>query len=109
MHQHRQGGGLDVSFTLRNTGSRTGQAVPQVYLGPSPNVGEPQAVRSLAGYGKITLRPGQGRRVDIQVDPAQLNYWSTTSHRWAVGSGNRQIFVGSSSADLPLRAMVDVH
>jgi beta-glucosidase len=103
------GGGLDVSFTVRNTGSRTAPAVPQVYLGASPNVTEPQAVRSLAGYGKTTLRPGETRRVAIHVDVTQLKYWNTRSHRWAVGSGDRRVFVGSSSADLQLQTVVDVH
>jgi beta-glucosidase len=103
-----EGGGLDVSFTVRNTGSRTGDAVPQVYVGPSPNVGEPQAVRSLAGYDKITLRPGERRRVDIHLAASQLSYWNTTSNGWALGTGNRAVFVGSSSADLPLRTTVDV-
>jgi beta-glucosidase len=52
--------GLTVSFTLKNTGRRAGQEVAQVYLGPSPNVtGAQQAVRSLAGYQKVSLRPGR--------------------------------------------------
>ncbi len=101
-------GGLDVSFTLRNTGSRTGQEVPQVYLGASPDVTVPQAVRSLAGYDKVTLRPGEAKRVHIRVDSAQLKYWSVTKHNWAVGSGARSVVVGSSSADLRLRTTVDI-
>ena len=101
-------GGLDVSVTVRNTGSRAGDAVPQVYLGPSPNVSEPQAVRALAGYDKITLRPGESRRVHIQVGADQLRHWNTTTNGWALGTGARTVYLGSSSADLPLHTTVDV-
>lgn len=109
VHRIRNGhGGLDVSFRLRNTGSRTGQEVPQVYLGASPDVTAPQAVRSLVGYDKVTLRPGETKRVHIRVDSAQLKYWNVARHNWAVGSGARTVFVGSSSAALQLRTTVDI-
>ncbi|WP_163506724.1 beta-glucosidase family protein [Fodinicola acaciae] len=101
-------GGADAWLTVRNTGSRTGDAVPQVYLGPSPRVTEPQAVRSLAGYQKVTLRPGELRRLRIHLDAARFRYWDTTSHSWAVGAGVRDIFAGPSSADLPLHGRLNV-
>jgi beta-glucosidase len=100
--------GLDVSMTVRNTGRRLGDAVPQVYLGPSPSVSQPQAVRGLVGYQKISLWPGESRRVHIQVTADQLKYWSTSKHNWLTGTGVREIFAGSSSADLPLQSTVDV-
>ncbi len=100
--------GLDVSVRVRNTGSRTGQAVPQIYVGPSPDVHEPQAVRSLVGYDKVTLRPGQSQRVHIRVDEAQLQYWDTTVHAWALGRGTRAVYAGSSSQQLPLRTTVKI-
>jgi beta-glucosidase len=101
-------GGLDVTVTVHNTGSRTSQAVPQVYLGPSPNVPEPQAQRALADYTKVTLRPGESRRITVHVDGSQLAYWNTTTHSWLTPKGNRTVYIGSSSADLPLRATVSI-
>ena len=100
--------GVDVSFRVRNTGPRTGQAVPQVYLGPSPSVSEPEAVRALVGYQKVTLRPGQSRRVDVHVGPSELSYWNTATHTWSIGRGPRTVYVGPSSAQLPLRGIADV-
>ena len=100
--------GLEATVTITNTGRRTGQEVAQLYLGPSPAVSEPQAVRALAGYQKVSLRPGESRQVRIEIGLRQLSYWSTTSHRWTLGTGWRSVSVGSSSADLPLHTSARV-
>ncbi|WP_344277840.1 glycoside hydrolase family 3 C-terminal domain-containing protein [Actinomadura napierensis] len=101
--------GLSAAFTITNTGKRAGDEVPQVYLGASPNVhGAQQAVRSLAGYGKVHLRPGQSRRVTIAVAPRRLQYWDATRHAWTTGTGTRDIWVGPSSQNLPLHGKTTV-
>jgi beta-glucosidase len=100
--------GLEATFTVTNTGRRTGQEVAQLYVGAAPGVSQPQAVRSLAGYQKISLRPGESRRVRIDVNERQLSYWNSTTHRWTVGTGRRTVSVGSSSADLRLNTRVQI-
>ncbi len=100
-------GGLLVRFTLTNTGRRAGDEVAQVYLGPSPDAsGAQQAVKSLAGYQKVHLAPGESRTVQIFVPERQLQYWNATTHDWALGSGRRAVWVGSSSQALPLASTV---
>jgi len=101
-------GALTVSFTLKNTGTRDGAEVAQVYIGASPGTTEPQAVRSLGGYQKVHLRAGQSTTVRIRVDAQQLKYWNTSSHSWVLGTGNRDVWVGSSSRTLPLHGSVGV-
>lgn len=101
-------GGLDVTVAVRNTGRRTGTAVPQIYLGASPDVTTPQAVRALAGYTTVSLQPGESKRVRMHVDESQLQYWNTGNHGWSVGSGTRTVWAGSSSADLPLHTTVNI-
>ncbi len=87
-------GGLDVSFRLRNTGARTGAEVAQVYVGASPEVSQPQALRAQAGYDKVTLRPGETRSVHIHVDAAQLEYWNVAAHGWRLGRCGGRLAVG---------------
>jgi beta-glucosidase len=99
---------LMASFTLTNTGSREGEEVAQLYLGPSPEVVAPQTVASLAGYEKVRLLPGESRQVHITLDGRQLRCWNAASHAWVLGTGHRMVWVGPSSASLPLRATVDV-
>ncbi|MGW0943540.1 glycoside hydrolase family 3 C-terminal domain-containing protein [Streptomyces sp. NPDC002623] len=104
----QQHGELTVSFTLKNTGARDGEEVAQVYVGASPRTTAQQAVRSLAGYQKVHLRAGQSKTVRIRVDAQQLKYWDTSAHAWALGTGNRGVWVGGSSRTLPLHTGVDV-
>ncbi|MER6085817.1 glycoside hydrolase family 3 C-terminal domain-containing protein [Streptomyces sp. NPDC001833] len=101
-------GALTVSFTLKNTGTRAGAEVAQVYVGASPATTAPQAVRSLGGYQKVRLRAGQSKTVRIRVDAQQLKYWNTSSHSWVLGTGKRDVWVGSSSRTLPLHGGVGV-
>jgi beta-glucosidase len=101
-------GGLEVSFRVRNVGSRQGAEVPQVYIGPGAGVptGVQQAVRSLVQFTRVELAPGQVGEVRLHVAPRQLSYWSTAQQGWVVATGLRQVFVGASSRDLRLSASV---
>jgi beta-glucosidase len=99
---------LIAAFTVSNTGSMVGEDVAQLYLGPSPDVTAPQAVASLAGYEKVRLSPGESRQVRITLDGRQLSSWDSASHAWVPGTGARTLWVGSSSANLPLRTTVDI-
>ena len=103
-------GGLDVRFNVRNVGHRIGDEVPQVYLGPAPNVpaSVQQAVRKLVQFDRITLWPGRQRRLTLHVDARELSYWSTAQQRWVRGTGRRDVYVGSSSRDLRERTQEHV-
>jgi beta-glucosidase len=102
------GRGLDVTFTVRNTGRRAGVAVPQVYVGRSPELQLDQAVRVLGGYRRLALRGGERRRVTVHVDARTLSSWDAKRHAWVLGSGRRAVWVGASAGDLRVRTSVDV-
>jgi beta-glucosidase len=92
------GGGVDVVFRVTNTGSATGDEVPQVYLGPpaSPPAGVAFADRALAAYSRITLRPGQSQLVWLNVPLRQLQYWNTQAGQWVTATGQRPLYIGSN-------------
>lgn len=100
--------GVEVALTVRNTGRREGVTVPQVYLGPSPDLPFDQAVRVLAAYRRLTLRPGERRRVTVRIGERTLSCWDPRRHAWVLGTGRRTVWVGASSGDLRLRTGVDV-
>ena len=104
------GDGFDVSFVVRNTGSRAGAEVPQLYLGAphEPPAGAQFAVRALAGFKRISLDRGQSKTVRLHVDERELSYWSASRHDWAVATGERTLSVGASSRDLRLETTIDV-
>ncbi|MGP2440062.1 beta-glucosidase [Streptomyces sp. JW3] len=101
-------GGLDVTFTVRNTGDRDGVTVAQVYVGPSPDLALDQPVRALAGYRRLALRAGERRRVTVRAGARTLSCWDVRRHDWVLGTGRRAVWIGTSSADLRLRTSADV-
>jgi beta-glucosidase len=94
--------GSEVSFTVRNAGSRSAVEVAQLYVGPPPNAPVPMAPKALAGFERLELQPGCGKRVTIRIDARSLSYWSTERRRWVVATGRRVVYVGSSSRDIRL-------
>ena len=99
--------GLNVTFTLRNTGKVAGDEVPQVYLDApaNPPAGAPAgtqfAPRKLAAFDRVTLAPGASKTLTLHVPERQLQFWSTASNSWQRG-GTGKVSVGGSSRDLPL-------
>jgi beta-glucosidase len=104
-------GTVSVSFALKNTGQLAGVSVPQVYVGPGPEVpGVQQGVRSLRGFDRVYLKPGQTKQVIINLDQRSFQYWSESGQRWITNYGTRKIFVGDAdeSSSLPLSASVSL-
>ena len=103
-------GSLRVTATVTNTGDRTGDEVPQLYLGAPDTrpAGIQFAVRALGAFDRITLRPHQSRTVTLTVARRDLSYWSPTTHRWTLATGTRTVYIGASSRDLRLRTPVTI-
>lgn len=100
---------VDVSFTLRNTGHRTGAEVAQMYIAPTSGVVPPPCpVQWLAGFAKIELEPGEERRVVLRLDETAFRKWDASLHRWRVYPGGYEISVASSSRDVRLTASIIV-
>ena len=101
-------GGVDVSFTVRNTGAVAGSEVAQIYVGPPAREPAPMAVRSLAGFQRLDLAPGESKTLTVQVPSRQLSYWSESQQSWILAGGRRPFYVGSSSRDIRLTGAVAV-
>ena len=95
---------LLVSVTVRNTGPRAGDEVVQLYLNDVlARVVRP--VTELAGFTRITLAPGESRRVQFIVTRAQLSFLDARMER-VVEPGTLRVMVGASSKDIRLRREV---
>lgn len=92
---------IEISVDLRNSGTRPGAEVVQVYLRQhSPSLPRPD--RELAGFAKVTVEPGQTKRVTIAVDPERLSYYHDGFKRWVIEQGEYDILIGASAADIKL-------
>lgn len=97
-----------VIVTVRNTGSRAGKEVVQLYVKHAgSSVVRP--VKELKGFAKISLEPGEAAEVSFILDKRSFAYFNTDIHEWFAESGTYDILVGPSSADTPLTAAIDVH
>lgn len=91
-----------VSFTVRNTGSRAGADVPQIYAGFLSSYGEPP--KRLVGFQKVMLNPGEQRQVSITIDPRSnahpLSFWDTTNQLWTAMNGGLTFYLARSARDI---------
>lgn len=100
---------VEISFTLRNIGSRTGAEVAQVYIAPTSGVVPPPCpVQWLAGFAKIELEPREERRVTLHLDETAFRKWDARLHCWRVYPGEYKVRVASSSRDIRLTASIAV-
>src|SRR5690606_30329499 len=71
---------VTVRVPVTNTGSRAGDEVVQVYLRDEiSSVTRP--VKELAGFQRVTLRPGETRQVDIVLPPRVFELWNRDMER----------------------------
>lgn len=94
-----------VQAKVKNTGSVTAAEVAQLYIGiPGSN----QPVRQLRGFEKVTIKPGQTATVTFPLRRRDLSVWDVHAQKWALQRGKYQLYVGSSSRALPLKATLSI-
>ncbi|MDT5262972.1 MAG: beta-glucosidase, partial [Acidobacteriota bacterium] len=97
-----EGSRYEVSFDVKNTGTREGADVAQVYVGDS-HAKVPRPPKELKGFSKVSLRPGESRRVTITLDRRALSYYDVGAKAWRAEPGDFDVMVGRSSAEIELR------
>jgi beta-glucosidase len=83
-------------MTVTNTGDRTGDDVAQLYLhDPVASISQP--VRRLRGFQRVTLAPGDSRRVTFTVDRSDFGFYDNAG-RFVVEPGRIDLYAGDSSS-----------
>ena len=102
-----QNGDFVAVFTLANTGNVASDEVPQVYLGaPEQKLAGDFPIRALAAFDRIHLNAGESKLVSIQIPAQRFQFWNADAGKWALATGERSVFVGGSSRDLPLETKI---
>lgn len=96
---------VKVEFSVRNTGDYDAAEVAQVYV-CDKECSVPRPLRELKGFEKVFLAPGESRRVEILLDEESFMYYDLNSHKFISEPGEFDIYVGNSSASLPLKGTV---
>jgi beta-xylosidase len=90
----------EISCTVRNTGSRAGAEIVQLYLSdPVAQVVRPALW--LAGYARAELEPGQARRIEFRLHADRTAFCGLAGER-IVEPGEIRVAVGGASDNLPL-------
>lgn len=90
---------INVSATVKNTGTRKGAEVVQLYVSFPNSAVSHRPVRKLVGFERVELEPGESQTVSIPLSHEQLAYFNESSHTFDVENGTVNIYVSASSAD----------
>jgi beta-glucosidase len=95
-----------VRFTVKNTGSRAGQDVAEIYASLPEGSGEPP--KRLVGFSKVALAPGESKEVSVSIDPKYLSIFDVDHDAWKLLPGSYTIMVGGSSKALDLSQKLEL-
>ncbi len=89
---------LTATVTVTNTGNVTGREVVQLYI--RDVVGSiTRPVKELKGFRKISLQPGESRKVSFEITPEMLKFYNNEL-KFAAEPGDFQVFIGGNSRDV---------
>lgn len=91
---------LTATVTVKNTGDRTGQKVVQLYVSDHFATISPQ-VKSLQGFEKINLKPGESKTVTFTLAPRAFQFVNE-SEKWVSEAGTFTLVLGDQKVDVEL-------
>ena len=81
---------------MTNSGARIGDEVVQLYIHQRAGRAS-RPVRLLQGFERITLAPGESRKVSFTLDESNIRYWNSVERTWVIDPGTFDVWVGNSS------------
>jgi beta-glucosidase len=96
-----------VTLVVKNTGTRPGAEVVQLYVHDGHSKID-RPVHELKAFKRVELKPGQERLVHFHLNRADLSYWSPEKKDWVAEPGTFEIQVGASSRDIRLKAPLEL-
>ena len=70
------------------------------------NQGILRAVKELKAFTKVFLKPGETKRVELDLGRKAFEYYDVVKKEWAVEPGQYEIQIGSSSSDIRLTGLI---
>ena len=100
-----QGGSVDATLQMTNTGDRTGKQVMQIYAS-RPDSAIDRPVRWLVGFAVAKAAAGETTTATVQIPARAFADWSEDGGGWHYETGAFTLQAGTSVSDLPLSAIV---
>lgn len=99
-------GNVEISCTVANTGKMKGDEVVQLYIRDEVS-SVTTYVKSLRGFERISLEPGEKKSVKFKLTPQDLGLWNKDGH-FVVEPGYFKVMIGASSDDIRLTDRFEV-
>ncbi|KAI9763179.1 MAG: hypothetical protein M1840_000845, partial [Geoglossum simile] len=96
---------FQVSVRVASTGSVPEKVVTQLYLQFPPYIPYDTPRIQLRGFVKTLLNPGQSATVTLSLTRKDMSVWDVVQQNWVIpgiGAGGYTVWLGQSSADLPI-------
>ena len=91
-------------MNVTNTGHCQGSETVQVYI---KRIGDNDGpIKTLRGYAKVSLAPGESRQVAIEMPRERFEVWDSQTNTMRVLPGRYEVMVGNSSADPNMKRLV---
>jgi beta-glucosidase len=103
----RAAGQFAVTVKVRNSGTRAGAEVVQLYIHDSHSKIDRPA-HELKGFRRVDLAPGQTKTVEFKLTRDDLAYWSPDKRDWVAEPGTFEVQIGASSRDIRLHAPLEL-
>jgi beta-glucosidase len=92
----------EVTLQLRNSGTREGAEVVQVYVRDvESSVDRP--LKELKAFKRVNLKPGEAQKVTFTLDEAAMSFYDSAKKAWVAEPGAFEVWVGSSSSDIRVK------
>lgn len=98
---------IQATFTLTNTGDHEGAEVAQLYVS-DPVCSVMRPVKELKGFKKVFLKPGESRRITLDIPVSSLAFYSEAQSQFVVEPGEFILQLGASASDITQRISVEV-
>ncbi|KAH7240247.1 glycoside hydrolase superfamily [Fusarium redolens] len=85
---------------VKNTGTKDGKQVVQVYVTPPSCDGNPRPVKDLRSYCKVFVQAGQTEKVKSKLDKYAFSYFDTAVDKWKMPQGEFLLHICFSSAEI---------
>lgn len=92
-------GNIQVSLTVKNTGSVAGKEIVQLYIGDE-KASVPRPVKELKGFQKVELLPGEEKEVVFTITDNDLKFFDAAAHAWKAEPGKFKAYIAASATDV---------
>ena len=101
---HADDNSVVIETSVRNTGKCAGDEIVQVYVS-APDSKVERHVKELKGFARVSLAPGEEKRVEIRIPTEELKYYDEATNTWILEKTDYDFLTGPSADPAQLKTV----